>query len=675
MGIEFNDQQIYALYDIENWWNIQNHQVYNLSGAAGTGKAQPIDTIIPTPNGDIKLGDLKIGDYVFNRKGEPVKVLGIYDQGKLDVYKVTFEDGRSTLCNDRHLWSYYTSKGNLKTDSLKNMAKKPLIKKDGCYRYGVPMAKCVEYTRKEFKIDPYVIGSFIGPSHKKRIPKEYFYGDEEQRWSLIQGLFDTDGDIILSNREPIRYTSINKELVYDIKLLLASLGYASTIIKDSRLNKDRGDGICYNLYVKTDNISKSKFFRIKRKKNIALRISNNKNNRDYTKSYIYSIENLGYKTDMRCIYVDDPEHLYLTNDYIVTHNTTLIRYFIDRIGMDLDKVAFVAYMGKAAMQMARNGLPAQTIHSLIYTYEKVLDLDEKGNIQIKDNGKPKTKFQFVKKEKLHKNVKLIVVDEASMVNEEIAMDLLSYGIPIIALGDLNQLPPVFGNPFFLKEPDFILTQVMRQNENNPIIWLAHNVLNDLPLQYGVYGKSSVIPKSDMNEFMLNRADIVLTCTNKLRGEINTLFRERIKRIKRLDLPNEGEKVICRKNNWSRSINDMIFMTNGMTGTVDYVDIESFNGKGIKCDFKPDFIKKKFKNVVFDYSRLFSQPGSDISSDLFSFTRDQFEFAYAITVHLSQGSQYSNVVFLNERMMYDKETYKKLQYTAITRAIDSIQILI
>lgn len=358
-----------------------------------------------------------------------------------------------------------------------------------------------------------------------------------------------------------------------------------------------------------------------------------------------------------------------------TGKTTLIRYFIERIGMELDKVAFVAYMGKAAMQMARNGLPAQTIHSLIYTYDKVLDLDENGKIQIKENGKPKMKFQFTRREKLYKKIKLIIVDEASMVNEEIAKDLLSYGIPIIVLGDLNQLPPVFGNPFFLKEPNFILTQIMRQNENNPIVWLAHRILNDLPLQYGVYGKSSVIPKSDMNEFMLNKADIVLTCTNRLRGEINTLFRENIKRIKRLDLPNVGEKVICRKNNWSRSINNMIYMTNGMTGTVDYVDIESFNGKGIKCDFQPDFIKKKFKNVVFDYERLFSNPGSDTMSDPFSFTRDQFEFAYAITVHLSQGSQYPNVVFLNERMMYDKETYKKLQYTAITRAIDSIQILI
>ena len=283
--------------------------------------------------------------------------------------------------------------------------------------------------------------------------------------------------------------------------------------------------------------------------------------------------------------------------------------------------------------------------------------------------------KFTLKKKLFKKLKLLVLDEAGMVNKQIAQDLLSFGIPIIVLGDLNQLPPVIGEPFFLKEPNVILTKIMRQAEDNPIIYLSQRVLNDEPLQYGSYGQSNIIRKSDMNDFLLKEADIVLTGTNNLRNEINTIFRENIYNIKKLDIPQIGEKIICRKNNWNRCINDTIYMTNGMSGLISYIDMESFNGKSIKLDFQPDFLNKKFKNVVVDYKRLFSTPGKDYDNDPYSFTRDQFEFAYAITVHLSQGSQYKNVVFLNERMRFSKDDYKRLQYTAITRAMDKITIVI
>ena len=382
---------------------------------------------------------------------------------------------------------------------------------------------------------------------------------------------------------------------------------------------------------------------------------------------LYDLENWWNKSD---------DQVYEISGAAGTGKTFLIRYFIDRIGLDLSDVAFVAYMGKASTQMARNGLPAQTIHSLIYNYERILDLDEEGHIQLTPKGKPKTKMVFVKKDKIPKHVKLIVVDEAGMVNQDIAKDLLSFKKPIIALGDLNQLPPVFGNSFFLQNPNSILTEVMRQKEGDPIVWLAHQVLDGNKLQTGVYGNSAVIQKSDLNEFILNKSDIVLTATNKLRYEINTLFRENIKKIKKLNMPNIGEKVICRKNNWNRCIDNIIYLTNGLTGTITHIDRESFNGKQIKIDFKPDFLEHKaFKNLNIDYHHLFETPNSDENSDGYSFTREKFEFAYAITTHSSQGSQYPNVVFLDEKNTFDKDTYRRLQYTAITRAMEKITIVI
>ena len=357
-----------------------------------------------------------------------------------------------------------------------------------------------------------------------------------------------------------------------------------------------------------------------------------------------------------------------------TGKTTLIKYFIERMNIPLNRVAFVAYMGKASMQMARNGLPAQTIHSLIYEYKKVPETDENGEYVFRKNGRPKMTMGFVLREKLEKDIDLIVVDEGSTVDEKTGKDILSFGIPVIVLGDLNQLPPVYGKPIFLTNPDYILTQVMRQEEGNPIVWLAHRVLDGESLPLGVYGKSSVIGKADLNNYILKEADVVLTASNKLRNEINTMFREQITPVRKLDAPNLGEKIICRRNNWKKSIDDVIYLTNGTVGTVTYVDIESFDGDKIKIDFKPDFLQKKFKNLFIDYKRMFGNPGGKQEMKKGPRKVDEFEFAYAITTHLSQGSQYNNVVFLNERTHFDKETYKKLQYTAITRAIDKITIV-
>ena len=118
MGIELNNDQLFTIMDLENWWHsASSKQVFEISGAAGTGKAQPDDTIIPTPKGEKYLKDLEVGDYVFNRKGKPVKILDIFPQGKLKAFKVCFSDGRSTICNDEHLWTVKI-KGKKKMETL-----------------------------------------------------------------------------------------------------------------------------------------------------------------------------------------------------------------------------------------------------------------------------------------------------------------------------------------------------------------------------------------------------------------------------------------------------------------------------------------------------------------------------------------------------------------------------
>ena len=359
-----------------------------------------------------------------------------------------------------------------------------------------------------------------------------------------------------------------------------------------------------------------------------------------------------------------------------TGKTTLIKYFIDRLELKMENVLFVAFMGKAAVQMARTGLPAKTIHSAIYDYVESIARDEDGKMIIKANGKPKIIHRFELKDHLSKKIKLIVVDEGSMVDPNIGRDLLSFNIPVVVLGDLNQLPPVFGDPFFLKEPDIILKQIMRQAENDPIVWLANQVLDGNELKPGVYGNSAVIRKSDITDFNLKKADMIITGTNKLRYNINQYMRESIKGIKKLEYPHVNEKVICKKNNWGQSIGDNIYLMNGLTGFVDTIYRESYNKKSMKMDFRPDFSKKIFRGIEFDYKHMYSVPGTtnETDSNPYNFLYDKFEYGYVITTHSSQGSSWENVLYFHEPFLSGDDN-KKLLYTGITRASKSIVIVI
>lgn len=358
-----------------------------------------------------------------------------------------------------------------------------------------------------------------------------------------------------------------------------------------------------------------------------------------------------------------------------TGKTTLVRYFIDRLGLSLENVLFVAYMGKAASVLQRNGLPAKTIHSAIYDYVEKLDRDENGHIIIKENGKPKLKHFFELKDHISKKIKLIVLDEASMVDEPIGKDLMSFNIPIITLGDLDQLPPVFGKPFFLQNPNVRLKQIMRQAEGNPIIWLCQQVLAGKELKYGVYGNSAIIKKSEITDYHFKNSDIVITGTNRLRYNINNYCREYIKGIRKLEYPHIGEKVICRKNNWNQCLKGGIYLTNGTTGFVDYIYRDSYNKKTMKMDFRPDFTKSTFRNIEFDYKHMYTIPGQENEENNFGFYYDKMEYAYAITCHASQGSQYGKVLYMHEDFMRDPEDRKKLIYTALSRAIESVIVII
>mgnify|MGYP003294510943 CR=1 FL=1 len=173
--------------------------------------------------------------------------------------------------------------------------------------------------------------------------------------------------------------------------------------------------------------------------------------------------------------------------------TTIVRTIIQNLGLRMEDVLFVAYVGKAALQLTRSGVNGRTIHSAFYNIEFVPVKDENGKV-ITKNGRVVTRPEFIKKEQIPSNIKLIVIDEAPMVNESFGVDIESFDIPIICLGDLQQLPPVIGGSKYLIRPDYVLTKVMRQAEDNPIIYLSQLASKGQPIPYGKYGDKCFVIK-------------------------------------------------------------------------------------------------------------------------------------------------------------------------------------
>src|SRR6185295_7452038 len=196
--------------------------------------------------------------------------------------------------------------------------------------------------------------------------------------------------------------------------------------------------------------------------------------------------------------------------YAGTGKTTLARHLAAHID---GEVKYAAFTGKAALVMRRKGCAgASTIHSLIY--------------RARESGEETPTFELWHDAPASK-AKLIVIDECSMVDAELGRDLMSFGVPLLVLGDPAQLPPIQGGGFFTEvEPDAMLTEVHRQAEDNPIIRLSMDIRAGLELEPGRYGESAIVMRNDLDPQRVVEADQVLVGRNATRRSYNMRMRQR-----------------------------------------------------------------------------------------------------------------------------------------------------
>lgn len=343
--------------------------------------------------------------------------------------------------------------------------------------------------------------------------------------------------------------------------------------------------------------------------------------------------------------------------------STLLLEILKRSGIDKSRVMGCAITGQAVSVLQSKGIKSKTIHSLIY--DLYTEFSEDVFNEYLDV--PKKKTSFIKKDNL-RNIDLLIIDEAYMIDESIANDIKSFkNIKKIACGDFYQLPPISGKPGFLTSNNISrLLKPFRQSDTSGIYLLANDVINDTVDINKNYSDVTFInnyKNMDMNKIL--EYNVILCCTNKTKDFFNSKYRE-LKGYTS-DLPSHGERVIFKKNNAKIRFKN-ISLVNGMVGTVIGETFKSDKNSFI-IHFKPDMIDE-ILSIRCDYN--YFKADTEKKKFMKSYSKysngEYLEYAYAATVHSYQGSQAQNCMFVDESYLFNKNIRKALQYTAITRAV-------
>jgi exodeoxyribonuclease-5 len=339
-----------------------------------------------------------------------------------------------------------------------------------------------------------------------------------------------------------------------------------------------------------------------------------------------------------------PQVFYLAG-YAGTGKTTLAK----QIAQDTrGEVIFAAFTGKAALVLRQKGCDgARTIHSLIYRPVEMADGPPTFELNERSDGE---------------SASLIIVDECSMVDETLARDLLSFGTPVLVLGDPAQLPPVKGLGFFTdREPDFVLTEIHRQAADNPIIHMSMKVREGRTLQPGRYGDSEVIaPGVTLDADRVMAADQMLVGRNATRLRYNARFRE-VRGIAS-PMPVAGDKLVCLRNDKDKGL-----LNGGLWNVRNLL-----NGRGASIRMAIQSDDGQTDQSVSVRTEFFT--GQEGTLDWSQRRRsDEFAFGYALTVHKSQGSQWDDVVLFDESPYFREHRARHL-YTGLTRAAQKVTVV-
>ena len=370
------------------------------------------------------------------------------------------------------------------------------------------------------------------------------------------------------------------------------------------------------------------------------------------------------------------EKYVVISGYAGTGKTTLVRFIIEALDVDKDKVAYATFTGKAAEVLRKKGNKnAMTLHRLLY---ESFPRPGGGFIRI-----PKKTLEYT----------IIVVDECSMVPKSMIDILLAHNVFVIFLGDPFQLPMIDKKEShdLLTNPHIFLDQIMRQAEESEIIRLTMKIRQKEPIEMGQGKEVLIAPKEDLVTGHLLWADNIICATNATRHSINEQMRKLLGFEGELQ---SGEKVIIRRNYWETCNEDGDALVNGTIGIVQnpfnsivqipgYIKNDRHRIPIIMADFTPDG-GKSFGTIDFDKDFILNEtPCVDwrvsyqigkLRAKLGDILPKQATYGYALTCHASQGSEWDKVVVIEENFPFDKNEHARWLYTACTRSAKKLVLL-
>ena len=357
--------------------------------------------------------------------------------------------------------------------------------------------------------------------------------------------------------------------------------------------------------------------------------------------------------------------------YAGTGKSTLVKFIVAALNLRPDDVCYITFTGKAALVLRDKGCPnAMTAHRLLY------------------QSFPKYDGTFYHKPRRPiPPYKLIIVDEISMLPNEIWQLLLSHNVHVIALGDPGQLPPIGTDNGVLEHPHIFLDEIMRQAQESEIIKLTMDIREGKPLQLMNGKEVKIVDKKDVVEGMYLWADQIIVGKNETRRYINDLMRQYLHGVTDV-APIEGDKVICLRNDWDHPNEAGDVMVNGTIGTI--YGIKKTDTYWLKpmmtANFIPDGVTETdidlnpcdpvFRDVNMDYKLLTTGEPTVNKNNFRRFPKEwrprEFDYGYCITCHKAQGSEYNKVLVFEEFLRGND--HARWLYTAATRAKEKLVIV-
>jgi exodeoxyribonuclease-5 len=361
--------------------------------------------------------------------------------------------------------------------------------------------------------------------------------------------------------------------------------------------------------------------------------------------------------------------------YAGSGKSTLVKFIVQSLpGIDPETdVVYATFTGKAAQVLLKKGNKnVSTLHKLLY------------------ESLPRPDGSWYRKPVERIPYKIVVVDEVSMVPQSMIDQLFKYSIYLLALGDPFQLPPIQKDDVntLLNKPHVFLDEIMRQAQESEIIRVSMDIREGKPIDTFNGSEVKIFNPADFEESMLLWADQVLVATNQTRINLNNTMR---RLLGREGGPQDGDKVICLKNEWDILADNEDPLVNGTIGFLKnsystYVNFPRFLGGHHFDVLQSDFVSDGgalFRDINMDKKMIMTGEKCCDWKTAYAIGRNlnhkhklpkEFTYGYAVTCHKAQGSQWEKVLIVEEKFPFDKTEHARWLYTALTRAEEKAVII-